>query len=124
MNDIATSLKTIVDGITDLGATLYFGDAPKGTAIPYITFNPISDVPLRLMQQQQLSITHWDFKIWAKSTEIGDIYSKLMDAFNDEANIPSDFVSLLRGRGLPMHSEENRANEIIYSRIVECEVIL
>lgn len=126
MNEIATALKDIVDGITGLGADLYFGDAPQGTDLPYITFMPMSDVPIHLMQgkDDQLSITHWDFKVWGKSTEIGDIYQKLMDAFNDEANIPDGYVSLLRGRGLPMRSEENRANEIIYSRIVECEVIL
>ena len=32
-------------------------------------------------------------------------------------------IGFLRGRGLPLMTEENRPNEIVYSRVVECEII-
>jgi len=126
MNDIARSLKNKVDTSTvlsDIGAGLYFGTAPRGTDYPHITFMPTSDVPLRIQDANPLSITHWDFKIWgSKAIDVGTIYAELINIFNQD-DLSTDFIVSLRGRGLPMMIEVNRPNEIIYSRVVECEVI-
>lgn len=104
---------------------LYFGTAPRGTDYPHITFMPTSDVPLRIQDADPLSITHWDFKIWgSRAIDIGTIYAELMNIFNQDALGNDAFIVTLRGRGLPMMTEVNRPNEIIYSRVVECEVIL
>lgn len=105
---------------------LYFGTAPRGTDYPHITFMPTSDVPLRIQDADPLSITHWDFKIWgSRAIDVGTIYAKLMNIFNqDDLGNHDAFIVALRGRGLPMMTEVNRPNEIIYSRVVECEVIL
>ena len=126
MNDIATALKSKIDSSTvlsELGAKLYFGTAPRGTDYPHITFMPTSDVPLRIQDADPISMTHWDFKIWgSRAIDVGTIYAELINIFNQD-DLSTDFIVSLRGRGLPMMIEVNRPNEIIYSRVVECEVI-
>ena len=110
------------DDTTDV--TLYYGNAPRGSSLPHIILRPVSDVPRHLQSQQgPLSFSTWDFQIWAKSaTQVGEIYEKLLDIINCD-DITDGWIGMLRGRGLPLMSEENRPNEIIYSRVVECEII-
>lgn len=127
MNDIATALKSRIDTSTvlsDLGAGLYFGNAPRDTPYPFVTFMPTSDVPLRIQDADPIAITHWDFKIWgSKAIDVGTIYAELINIFNQDDLSNNEFIITLRGRGLPMLTEVNRPNEIIYSRVVECEII-
>ena len=127
MNDIAMALKNRIEGnavLQALNAVLYFGTAPRGTAYPHITFRPTSDVPLRLQDADPISTTFWDFTIWgSKAIDVGTIYAELMDIFNQDNLVSTEIIISLRGRGLPLTSEVNRANDIIYSRVVECEII-
>ena len=108
--------------IMSLGAILYYGNAVRGSDFPHIILRPVDDVPRHLQDAIPLSITTWDFQIWAESAvELGCIYTALLDILN--ANDTDDaFIGMLRGRGLPLMTEENTANEIIYSRVVECEI--
>lgn len=129
MNDIVQALYTKINNITiterddttDKDVTLYYGNAPRGSDFPHIILRPVDDVPRHLQSDTPLSFSTWDFQIWAESaTEVGKIYEALLDRLNLTDN---NFIGFLRGRGLPLMSEENRPNEIIYSRVVECEII-
>ena len=126
MNHIVQALYTRIkadSAIMTTGATLYYGNAPRGIPFPHIILRPVDDVPRHLQSQSPLSFSTWDFKIWADSaTKVGEIYAALLTIFNAD-DTDDSFIGMLRGRGLPLMSEENRPNEIIYSRIVECEII-
>ena len=126
MNAIATALKNRIGTITvgGLSAGLYFGTAPRNTDYPHVTFMPTSDVPIRLQNEDPLSVTHWDFKIWGtKAIDVGKIYSELISIFNADDLDDNSVIVSLRGRGLPLVSEENRPDDIIYSRVIECEIL-
>ena len=131
MNAIATSLYALInDNITvsrsggNVDVGLHFGLAKPGTEYPYITYIPTDENPLLLHDQKPISETNWDFKIWSSDVEeIGTIFEELVKLFNahdlDTANI-----GMVRGQGLPIMTEDNQPNEIVYSRIIECMVYI
>ena len=136
MNHIVRALYDKIKDAT--GATLYYGNAPRPSRnpdadddaknlLPYIVFSPVDDVPRHLQSELPISFSTWDFKIWAKSaTDVGEIYEALLcmlDDADDSFRTDNCFIGFLRGRGFPLMSEENRPNEIVYSRVVECEII-
>ena len=131
MNDIVQALYTRIkdititerDDTTPKDVTLYYGNAPRGSDFPHIILRPVDDVPRHLQSEDPLSFSTWDFQIWAESaTQVGKIYDQLLPILNAD-DTDDSWIGMLRGRGLPLMSEENRPNEIIYSRVVECEII-
>ena len=108
---------------------IYSGVAKRDAIYPFITIMPVDDVP-RIYHRGDTSTsqTTWDLKIWSKSMfEVGKIYDQVIEILDDgdtDKDIhQEDFAASLRGRGMPMMAEDNRPNEIIYSRVIECEVI-
>ena len=70
------------------------------------------------------SQTTWDLKIWGKSMKkVGEIYDRVIEILHTDTELSVDFAASLRGYGMPMMAEDNRPNEILYSRVIECEVI-
>ena len=110
-------------GLMELGVTVYSGVAPRDAEYPFITIMPIADVPILYQgDDPSTSQTHWDLKIWAKSMKrVGEIYDRIVEIL--DMQLSSDFAASLRGRGMPLMTEENRPNEILYSRVIECEVV-
>ena len=53
--------------------------------------------------------------------EVSEIYDRIVKIL--ESDISAEIAASLRGRGMPLMAEENRPNEILYSRVIECEVI-
>lgn len=130
MNEIAVALVNLITGnavIQAFGVRLYFGPAPTSAEYPYITYLPTDDVPRQLHTDadatatQAIVETHWDFKVWGPDAEaVGNIYQALIDIFNTSEL--DGYVGLKRGNGMPMIPEENRPDDIIYSRMIECSV--
>ena len=142
-NAIATELYETLKADTDLTALLenvpdsdgtdsegvYVGVAPRDAGYPFITIMPVDDVPRHFHrpvegeQADAVSFSTWDLKIWGKSMfEVGEIYDELLRILETDPFTEANETSL-RGRGMPLMAEENRPNEILYSRVIECEVI-
>ena len=116
---VTASLKTF-------GVIVYAGVAKREANYPFITITPVSDVP-RIYHRGDTSTsqTTWDLKIWDKSMlGVGDIYDRVIEILEtDIEDIPDGLSASFRGRGMPLMAEDNRPNEILYSRVIECEVI-
>ena len=126
-NAVATALYTTLNGDSDLdtfGVTVYSGVAPRNADYPFITIMPVADVPILYHHDDpSTSQTVWDLKIWDTSMlGIGKIYDRIVEML-DTQQISEDFAASLRGRGMPLMTEENRPNEILYARVIECEVV-
>ena len=125
-NAVATSLYTTLNGDSDLdsfGVTVFSGVAPRDAEYPFITIMPVADVPILYQgDDPSTSQTMWDLKIWDTSMfSVGKIYDQIVEILDTQ--LSADFAASLRGRGMPLMAEENRPNEILYSRVIECEVI-
>ena len=126
-DDDGNILTADADGITTTKITpdtpFRYGIASRDTTYPFVSVMPVSDVPILLQDRQTpVSVTNWDFKVWGKSaSEVTEIYDHLINIFNN-VEFDSDFVSNIRGTGLALVAEENRPNEIIYSRVIDCEI--
>ena len=116
--------------LMELGVTVYSGVARRDAEYPFITIMPIADVPILYQgDDPSTSQTMWDLKIWAeKMKDVGEIYDRIVKILDTQISV--DFgqhdtrtSTSLRGRGMPLMTEENRPNEILYSRVIECEVI-
>ena len=130
MNDVAIAFyNAINNNITvqkngvDTDVRLYFGLAPPKTKYPYITYLPTDENPIHFLDDDPLSETNWDFKIWGSDVlEIGTIFQELIDIFNSN-DLDADFVGTFSSTGMAMIVEINEPNNIVYSRIVECTVL-
>ena len=107
---------------------IYSGVAKRDAEYPFVTIMPVDDVPRHFHrptsehQADVVSFQTWDLKIWGKSMEaVTEIYDQIVEIL--KSDISTDVAASLRGRGMPLMAEENRPNEILYSRVIECEVI-
>ena len=123
--DYAGSLASISD---EPRVKIYAGVASRDAKYPFITIMPIADVPILYHEDPSTSQTHWDLKIWAESMkDVGEIYDRIVEMFDN--NMIADMIegtdssATLRGRGMPLMAEDNLPCTILYSRVIECEVV-
>ena len=106
---------------------VYSGVAPRNAKYPFVTIMPIVDVPILYQgNDPSSSQTHWDLKIWDTSMfGVGEIYDWIVKILDTQISVDgiTDPTTSLRGRGMPLMAEDNRPNEILYSRVIECEVV-
>ena len=114
--------------LASLDANVVTGVGARNANYPCITIMPVDDVPRHFQcptsddQADAVSFQTWDLKIWGKSIkEVSEIYDRVIEIL--ETDISTEIAASFRGRGMPLMAEDNRPNEIIYSRVIECEVI-
>ena len=101
--DFGTSVTTFTAGdITVMGGA-------RGALLETDSQNYVLSVTASLMKTLKVSIG-------------ADVVSPNNNAASEIFAVKSP-IGFLRGRGLPLMTEENRPNEIVYSRVVECEII-
>ena len=133
--DYAGSLASL-----EIDVNVVTGVGKRNANYPCVTIFPVDDVP-RIYHRGDPSTsctptsqTTWDLKIWGKSIEeVSKIYDRIVESLESdiilmhncegEPELVDDGAASFRGRGMPLMAEDNRPNEIIYSRVIECEVI-
>ena len=107
--------------IVEFESDTYFATTDVMLATDDVPVTSPPDPPWKVVGTH-VSFTTWDLKIWGKNiAEVSGIYDRVIEIL--ETDISTEIAASFRGRGMPLMAEDNRPNEIIYSRVIECEVI-
>jgi hypothetical protein len=132
MDDIATGLYTLVSSSATLqtltGKTdpVVFEHAEHDEDYPYVSYSLVSGTP-RILHSPQgaMQFTVWDFKVWSENAlDVLKIHEELIRIFDSETLNVGRVGALMPGRTHSIVSELNKAENIIYSQNIECEIFI
>ena len=132
MDDIATGLYTLVSSSATLqtltGKTnpLVFEHAEHDADYPYVSYSLVSGTPRILHSPgSAMQFTIWDFKVWSENAlDVLKIHRELIRIFDSETLSVERVGALMPGRTHSIVSELNKAENIIYSQNIECEIFI
>jgi len=89
-NDVARKLRSKLianSTIVSLTQGVYFANAPQNQAYPYISFFPVSGVPIQLQQGSGILNMHaWQIDIWGQSAlTVNQIHTQIATTLDNNA---------------------------------------
>ena len=89
-NDVARKLRSKLianSTIVSLTKGVYFANAPQNQAYPYISFFPVSGVPIQLQQGSGILNMHaWQIDIWGQSAlTVNQIHTQIATTLDNNA---------------------------------------
>ena len=125
-NDVARKLRSKLianSTIVSLTKGVYFNDAPQNQAYPYISFFPVSGIPIQLQQGSGILNMHaWQIDIWGQSAlTVNQIHTQIATILDNNALGLGSLseIALRRSNILPMTIEVTEQGGNVFHQPLE-----
>ena len=125
-NDVARKLRSKLianSTIVSLTKGVYFIDAPQNQAYPYISFFPVSGIPIQLQQGSGILNMHaWQIDIWGQSAlTVNRIHTQIATILDNNALGLGSLseIALRRSSILPMMIEVTEQGGNVFHQPLE-----